>query len=269
MINAGYFGSGGAGAGGFMSGNAKVYTGNTFSAVIGGGGSGGIENGNYNGTNGTAGNPSYITGTALPYQITAHGSQYGVSGGTGSGFTAYTANGSPALGIAGFNGWPGSIDPGGGGGGAGGAGVQSPNPVHPGVYLGAGGIGAGIVVHTSLGTPGPDSTLRYFAGGGGGYNSKANPNTRDSEGGAGGGGASMPTYGGGPGGTGFLANWYGPSVNGKGGYNGFAGNVNTGGGGGSGGSPGGVAQGGDGGAGGSGIVMFRYPTVAGGFTYYP
>jgi hypothetical protein len=270
-INAGYFGIGGAGGGGFMSGNAKVYTGNTFSATIGGGGSGAIESGNYAGTGATPGNPSYITSTALPYQITAHGSQWaGTNGSTGSGYAGYGANGSPGIGIAGFNGWPGSSDPGGGGGGAGGSGVTTPNPSHPGVYLGAGGIGAGIAVHPSLGTPGPDPTLRYFAGGGGGYNSKPypGPQTRDSEGGAGGGGASMPYYAV-TGSPGSQSSWYGSVVNGKGGYNGFAGNVNTGGGGGSGGSPGGVAQGGDGGAGGSGIVMFRYPTVAGGFTYYP
>ena len=121
-----------------------------------------------------------------------------------------------------------------GGGGAGAAGTGG--DTGPGGLAGGAGsfIADGFVGPTapSYGTPGPVSSVRYFAGGGGGSNKTPN-------------GPSSPTAPpGGGGGTGGKGSY-------PGGDPGDAGTANTGGGGG-----GGIYQGG--GTGGSGIVMIRY-----------
>ena len=132
-----------------------------------------------------------------------------------------------------------------GGGGAGGGG----SPGAP----GSGGIGSFISdsflgpTAPSYGTPGPASSVRYFAGGGGGGQNANYPFPGTvAAGGAGGGGT-----GGVPGFTGAPPNPAAPA-----GINGGDGTVNTGGGGGGGGynsSPNNQS-----GGGGSGVVMIRY-----------
>ena len=114
-----------------------------------------------------------------------------------------------------------------GGGGAGAAGGNTGSPPNPTPYCaGDGGIGS-FVIQAGFGgcngTPGPVSSTRYFAGGGGGANSPGrSPQGTQGTGGAGGGGGQ-----------------------------GCAGAANTGGG-------GGAQSPGAGSAGGSGIVIIRY-----------
>ena len=118
---------------------------------------------------------------------------------------------------------PGNDTGGGGGGGAGGAGgdVSAPTP-----KAGDGGNGLAVPwVPSSYGTPGPDGSLRYFAGGGGG----GGQNLAGGSGGYGGGGDG----------------------NGSGSGSGSPGTANTGGG-------AGAPSSGNGANGGSGIVIVRY-----------
>ena len=157
------------------------------------------------------------------------------SGGSGGGAPHYAPStvglGNRVVGTAtpapaqGNNGGPGGGSASGGGGGGGGVGGASGSSTG-----GNGGIGVAFPTWTippSYGTPGPNPTLRYFAGGGGGGG--------DSAGGSGG-------YGGGGAGAASA--------------NGTAGTLNTGGGGGSCGGNGDL----NGGSGGSGIIIVRYLT---------
>ena len=164
------------------------------------------------------------------------GNRIGGNGGSGGG------HGYPYTGAAGKGydfpgptqqGFPGGLasSSSGGGGGAGGAGQ-----INPDFPAGTGGIGLGETwVPVAYGTPGPSPTSRYFSGGGGGGGASGQSNGL---GGIGGGGRGAP-----------ISN------------NAFAGTVNTGGGGGGGKTaPSGANQAG---GGGSGIVLIRYPYVAG------
>jgi hypothetical protein len=198
-------------------------------------------------TKGSNGADSVFTGSST---ITSAGGGFGAAGagtpesggpgGSGGGSTnaqpAGTGNTPPVSPPQGNNGGvavPGNTNSGAGGGGAGAVGGGSPSPN----IGGAGGIGS-FVSETffsggaaPLGTPGPVSSTRYFAGGGSG--SSNGPSAP--------GGVAGGAGGGGEGATG------GPA------HNAEAGTTNTGGGGGGGAEPSGVA-----GAGGSGIVVIRY-----------
>ena len=106
------------------------------------------------------------------------------AGGSGDGTTAaYTPQGNPG-GTSSASGT--ETRYGGGGGGAGGAGGNGgPAPLR-----GDGGVGVGIDwIPLSYGTPGPNGSLRYFAGGGGA--APQNPSVPGGTGGYGGGGAGL------------------------------------------------------------------------------
>ena len=202
---------GGGGPSGGGNGAPKTGSDSTFSTITSNGGGGG---GNYGG-----------------------GAASGGSGGGGGGSPSSSGSGNsppttPSQGSGGGAGHPNIT--GGGGGGAVCSGASSPG--------GAGGAGGdgGYMPDTligptapSYGTPGPVSSVRYWAGGGGGggYNGAGRPGA---PGGVGGGATAPNVYGG----AGDDAA------------------ANTGGGGGGGNC--GNAPGGPGGAGGSGVVMIRY-----------
>ena len=197
-----------------------------------------------NGVNSVFTGSSTITSAGGGFGAAGAGSpESGGPGGSGGGSTnaqpAGTGNTppvSPPQGNNGGVGAPGNTNSGAGGGGAGAVGGGSPSP-----SIGGTGGAGGFVSETffsggaaPLGTPGPVSSTRYFAGGGSG--SSNGPSAP--------GGVAGGAGGGGKGGTG------GPTINAE------AGTANTGGGGGGGsgdGSGTGLA-----GAGGSGIVVIRY-----------
>jgi hypothetical protein len=244
--------AGGAGAGGFRTSNfwglpspttsplanptGVVVSAQGYPITVGGGGSGATcQTG--------PGNPgSNSTGVGITSSGggggTAFGSgQPGQPGGSGGGGGRCSPSNfgsgnsppvSPPQGNPGGNGAPGSgnADGGGGGGGAGAGG----SPGRPGT--GNGGDGSYIsplFATPGEGTPGPVGSTRYFAGGGGGAQHRAQNPANPGDGGAGGGAPGAPS---GP----------GPS-----------GTTNTGGGGGA--SRGAPANGG---SGGSGMVIIRY-----------
>jgi hypothetical protein len=255
---AGYGGAAGA-AGGFRMASTCVPTssplkapaqlslaapGSPYSIVVGAGGTmpPGPDPAPQQGNNGTVSTLSSITsagGGGGGGDESGGGESDGKAGGSGGGSgrtsgTIGSGNTPPVAPPQGQNGGQGDGGPTRSGGGGGGAGAVGGNGTEgpPGVG-GAGGNGSYIgdpfvgPTAPSYGTPGPVSSTRYFAGGGGGSNER--PGSAGA-GGAGGGGAG-------------YTNASGP---------GTAGTVNTGGGGGGSGSPYAGA------AGGSGIVMIRY-----------
>ena len=262
-------GQGGAGAGGFRLSNSPVNSipaptmsplanpagltasVGTFPVAIGAGGTAGGTGSPAGATEGANSVFSTITsaGGGKGGSGACGPTNMGTTGGSGGGGnysgpypkTAGVGNTPPVSPPQGNPGGPvtASSDPpgaygGSGGGGAGAAGTGG--DTGPGGLAGGAGsfIADGFVGPTapSYGTPGPVSSVRYFAGGGGGSNKTPN-------------GPSSPTAPvGGGGGTGGKGSY-------PGGDPGDAGTANTGGGGG-----GGIYQGG--GTGGSGIVMIRY-----------
>ena len=217
-------GSGG-GAGGFISGSFTSSE-NTYTIRVGSGGN----------TNGS-GTPTYIDGPDIS-QTTAWGggaggpdAQGGSPGGSGGGAGGndgpqrpggvgdrQTGQSTPT-GSSPPQGNPGGVGSGtaggsdnmsGGGGGAGGAGGNGSGPGGPGAPT-TGGNGKAIpstwAVPPSYGAPGPDGSLRYFAGGGGGAGHPGSgPGSFGAGGyggGAGSGGAAVANTGGG--GAGPLA----------------------------------------------------------------
>ena len=193
-----------------------------FSTITSAGGGGGRSDPNGVGDNGGSGGGS--RGSAPPGPESANP----FAGGSGNTPSVSPPQGNP--GGAGFDGRIASTQAG-GGGGAGAAGTPAPGAG----VAGGGGVGDFIAdtvlgpTAPSYGTPGPASSVRYFAGGGG---SGTNSNTNSFPGGSGGGGA-----GGGPSPSPT------PTTNGA---------TNTGGGAGGNGSPGNPRSGG------SGIVVIRY-----------
>jgi hypothetical protein len=174
----------------------------------------------------------------------------GGPGGSGGGATSPYAGGSPASPGPGGSGNTPPVSPSQGnpGGSANGHGPNTSNARESGGGGGAtaaglnnnggpGGVGAGTEINpsTCVGTPGPTSPLRYFAGGaGGGGGVSGGSNGGDGGAGGGGDGEQGPDY---PGGTRAST----------------AGTTNTGGGGGGSSGNGTVGR-----AGGSGIVIIRY-----------
>ena len=251
-------GTGGAGAGGFRVSNFHSIpaptmsplsnpTGITVSAqtypiTVGGGGPGGTYPGTHDGTKGSDSTFSTITSTGGGFGGwgTGPGNLGGPGGSGGAGGrdsqNSGTGNDPPTSPPQGNNsGTPlaGPFGSAAGGGGAGQVGQQGTTSNTPGSEVGgAGGPGSyiadGFVGPTapSYGTPGPVSSVRYFAGGGGGGYWDNGSAGAGGAGGGGAGNASNPTS-----------------------AAGTAGTTNTGGGG------GGAVQGGNGG---SGIVMIRY-----------
>jgi hypothetical protein len=181
--------------------------------AAGGGGGGGNEsgggesNGKPGGSGGASGRTSGTIGSGNTPPVSP---PQGQDGGQGDGGPTRSGGGGGGAGAAGGNGTEGPP----GVGGPGGTGSYIGDP-----YIGP--------TAPSYGTPGPVSSTRYFAGGGGGSNER--PGTAGS-GGAGGGGAGFQNASGA----------------------GTAGTANTGGGGGGSGSPYAGATGG------SGIVIVRY-----------
>lgn len=159
-------------------------------------------------------------GTSTNHSPEGPGGSGGGAGGAGPKGTGNSPSVSPPQGQPGGNGFPGGHNgAGGGGGGATDAGDNAGSPSG-----GPGGTGAGTQITTSTcyGAPGPDATLRYYAGGGAGSTD--------------------------PRGGGSVGN---PGIGGGGAARGGAGAVNTGGGGAGGENP-------PTGNGGSGIVIIRY-----------
>tara|TARA_R100000808_G_C2147123_1_gene155041 strand:- start:1594 stop:2979 length:1386 start_codon:yes stop_codon:yes gene_type:complete len=248
---------GGGGAGGFRYFSALSPAGSplvapagitvsatTYPITVGAGGAAAPSDNN-KGCNGANSVFSTITSAGGGFGAAGGGTpESGGPGGSGGGSTQGQPGGSgntppvsPAQGKDGGVGAPGNNNAGGGGGGAACAGSTSPHPNTG----GAGGSGSytpdGFIGPTapSYGTPGPVSSTRYFAGGGGAV---ASAPTGTPAGGAGGGGVGGT--GGGPGGVAAGA-----------------GTTNTGG---AGGGGSGCCTSGSGaaGTGGSGIVMIRY-----------
>jgi hypothetical protein len=240
-------GSGG-GAGGLLMGNISIS--GTSSIIVGAGGSAAPAR-NINGGQGV--NTSIFSAVAFGGGGGAYTTgylQFGNPGGSGSGAGINNPNGasgglaigSPAVDVAGAQGYPGGSifgsNPTGisssGGGGAGGAGLSftgaNDGPRDGGIGL----VPPWLGIPSSYGTPGPGPG-RYFAGGGGG--STGQNTSRKGDGGAGGGGRGARSD----------PNQAIPSTNA---------NAYTGGGGGGGASPTFL-----GGAGGSGIAIIRYPIV--------
>ena len=221
---------GGGGAGGFKTGTLTVTGGTSISVTVGAGGAG---------TTASAARGANGGDSALGLTITALGgggggshanngvSSSGGSGGGGGGGVSGGISGSagtPGQGNAGGNGhYPGSWC-GGGGGGAGAAGDTCSGGVG-----GSGGIGRSFSI---------SGTSAFYSGGGGGCSEGGEPLL--SAGGLGGGG------------QGWSTSYHSGTITGT---------PNTGGGGG--GVRDYVTIDGPGGAGGSGIVIIRYPVVAG------
>lgn len=238
-------GGGGGGAGGLLNSTVPLAN-NPYPVVVGAGGSfidasdvsSGLDSKFNTAVAAGGGRGGHYNPTLASYR----GADSGGSGGGAEAKDRSTGNGAgnvyapnsplhpapaPGQGNAGGNSPspnnPGNNTGGGGGGGAGGAGgdVTAPTP-----KAGDGGNGLAVPwVPSSYGTPGPDASLRYFAGGGGGGG-------QDLAGGSGG-------YGGGGDG------------NGSGSGSGSPGTANTGGG-------AGAPSTGNGANGGSGIVIVRY-----------
>jgi len=243
-------GSGG-GAGGLLMGNISIS--GTSNIIVGGGGSAAPAR---NITGGQGVNTSIFSAVAFGGGGGAYTTgylQFGNPGGSGSGAgidhptgaSGGLAIGSPAVDVAGAQGYPGGSifgsNPTGisssGGGGAGGAGLSFTGADNGPRNGGIGLVPPWLGMPSSYGTPGPGPG-RYFAGGGGG--STAENTGKRGDGGAGGGGRGARSE----------PNQLIPSTNA---------NAYTGGGGGGGSSPTFL-----GGAGGSGIAILRYPvTVAG------
>lgn len=194
---------GGGGAGGLLTGTQTLTTGTTYPIVVGSGGFGGLGvGGEKTGNNTTAlGLTAFGGGTGGRGCGGTGGA--GGSGGGGGGSVARTgglATGSPAIGVAGTQGFPGATGSGpggvlagtaaGGGGGAGGAGTNTSGgagylfPFTGDIYA-AGGGGSGGPAGT--GFPGGSSCV-----GGNGAFSSANSQGRVFTG-SGGGGNSNPT----------------------------------------------------------------------------
>ena len=252
----GTHGGGGGGAGGFREsvpspaawtgsplanpGAGLTVTAQGYPVTVGSGGAGGVQSGpEPPGANGSDSVFSTITSTGGGGGGAFNNdSRSGNPGGSGGG-AKKSSSGSSASGGSGNTppvsppqGNPGgsvSSNPnvngessGGGAGGSGTSGTLSGIPNSP----GGAGVGTAFNPSPSFGTPGPDGSLRYFAGGGAAITGSSG----SASGGVGGGGTST-------GGSG----------------NGGSGTANTGGGGaGNSGNPG------SGGSGGSGIVMIRY-----------
>jgi hypothetical protein len=274
-VNYGFLSEQAGGGGGVLLGNLNVFTGNTFSTTIGGGGAAGQHGSAYTmpsagvGTNTVLSSPSFPSVTAYGGGTgNSGGSNFATGGGQGPGQTAF---GSPGTyGVAGTQGYPGGLTApsgygGGGGGGAGGSGGTFPNPVTPFGADGRGGVGIGFDTAPSFGTPGPNPLQRYFGGGGAtgtnAYNNPGasldtvNPSSHPSVlGGAGGGGPSQAHY---------------TVIDGSASARGQNGNVNTGGGGGAWtvAFPGGANGGNPGGSGGAGITILKYKTGNSAFIY--
>jgi len=220
------------GAGGTAGGSAGTAGGtSTFSTITSAGGGAGT------GSNVAA--PSFPAGSG--------GSGAGQRGENPNGASIFSGNTPPVSPPQGNNGGQGGTGaPCRAGGGGGGAGAVGTNKTSPNIG-GPGGVGSFVAdpfigpTAPSYGTPGPVSSVRYFAGGGGGAveGGAGNPPGTNGTGGAGGGGQAGP----------------GPAAPGAG----QAGTTNTGGGGGGASRQGcgaGITD--PGGAGGSGIVMIRY-----------
>jgi hypothetical protein len=224
-------GTGGGGAGGWVSANLLVSPG-PYTVTIGGGGIGSTNDG---GASQTQGTPTTFPGITTAVGGGKGGNRYtngagpGGSGGGGSVFNA-GATGTPNQGYPGGDGVPGpGIFPaGGGGGGAGGAG--SPYATTTSTANGGGAAGGpGKAWNSVL----PTAPSVVYAGGGGGSREPGIYSPVAPGGGGSGGNPSLPVR---------------------------QGQVNTGGGGGA--AQGAGVQAG-GASGGKGIVIVRYPLIAG------
>ena len=213
---------GAGGAGGMLSGNVTLTSGQVYTVTVGAGGAGG--------GGGAVGSNSSISGTGITTVIAlggGNGGNAGAGGAGGSGGGGGSQSGGGAVGGAGTSGQGYSGGAGnssapystGGGGGAGGVGSPSTTA--------AAGVGGNGAVSTITG-----SSVTYAGGGGGGvYQSPGTAAAGGSGGGGAGGGVSS---------------------------NGVAGTANTGGGGG--GAYGGGTY--SGGSGGKGIVILSIPTAS-------
>ena len=237
----------GAGAGGFRVSNdlcvpaptmsplanssgLPVSASTTYPITVGGGGRAGLSPSPSDGVQGSSSIFSSITsagggaGTAdniaaPSFTAGSGGSGAGQRGENPNGASIFSGNTPPVSPPQGNNGGQGGTGPscrgGGGGGGAGAVGANA----YANSNGGAGGIGSFVAdaffgpTAPSYGTPGPVSSVRYFAGGGGG-GTEGNPGIgagTNGAGGAGGGasrqgpGSGIPGTAGGAGGSGFVA----------------------------------------------------------------
>lgn len=224
---------GGGGAGGLLASTATLSTLNTYSIVVGAGGSSGVTNSSAGGN----GSTSTISGTGLTTitstggggggtEIGSYAPGSGGSGGGGAGAPGSNRTGGAGTSGQGYAGGNGGADaPNYGSGGGGGAGAVGAN----GTTTTGGNGGVGVASSIS-------GTSTYYAGGGGGglYIASGTPGT----GGNGGGGNGSED-----------------------GVAGIAGTTNLGGGGGGGGTNSTGSSRGNGGQGGSGIVIISYTSA--------
>jgi hypothetical protein len=237
---------GGGGAGGFLDGSQTFYSGYTYTITIGAGSAGILYSPSTNYTSSKGSNTSIVGSQSPAISIVA----FGGGSGTGNGLGGNAGN--PAGGSGGGGGYPGragelAI----GSPGVGVAGTQGyPGAPIQGSFNGGGGGGAAQAGQGSGGGAGKSWPFDFSA-----------PLNNRYAGGGGGGGASPPSAWGGPGGlggggTGKNGQGLGPGQN--------AGAVNTGGGGGGGATvfpnPGGPAADFTG-AGGSGVVLLAVPNA--------
>jgi len=236
---AGYYYGGGGGAGGFREDKSptttytaspldgagdKTVTATGYPITIGGGGT----SATYPTTLGTNGSPSSF----FSITSTGGGAGRGNPGGGATGNTGGSGGGGGGTGTVSRTGGagntppvsppqgnPGGSAPSGGGnqGAAGGGAGSAPPSSPPDANIRTGGDGAGTAINPAAGTPGPNGSLKYFAGGGaggpnaagsGGFGGGGNYNTAgtaNTGGGAGAdaGGGSPPNYAGG-GGSGIV-----------------------------------------------------------------
>jgi hypothetical protein len=215
------YNSGGAGAGGLVTGTTSFIPGTVYTATIGGGGAGATGAPYAGSSGGTSSFPGLTSAVGGGFPNAGNspansGTSGGSGGGGGGGGTTPGGAGTPGQGNAGGSGLAGVA---GGGGGGGGAGATGGNCV-PGTS-GAGGAGTASSI---TGTP-----ATYAGGGSGGADSR---------------GASAGAAGSGGGGQGST----GPG--------GSSPTANSGGGGGGCGYPGG-----NGGSGSSGVIILSVPTA--------
>ena len=196
-------GSGGSGAGGYLEGTMTLYEGTSYTATVGGGGTGSSRNPNANSLGAVGTNSSFNSATAQGGGVGSFNGNNGINGGSGGGGGGAGVNGSGRVGTDATQGNDQGLT---------GYGNDGNDSYEHGAYGGSGGGGAGQVGQYPDGGNGRqwsiDSTT--YAGGGGGGREQAGDRGAGGTGGGGtGGGVNTTTdssggtnLGGGAGGSG-------------------------------------------------------------------
>ncbi len=154
-------GSGGSGAGGYLEGTMTLFEGTTYTATVGGGGTGASRNPNSNSLGAVGTNSVFNSATALGGGVGSFNGTQGINGGSGGGGGGAGVNGTGRIGTDATQGNSGGLT---------GYGNDGNDSYEHGAYAGSGGGGAGQVGQYPNGGNGRqwsiDSTT--YAGGGGG-----------------------------------------------------------------------------------------------------